>query len=184
MYTEKEFIEKSRKKFPEFQKMSDSQVLSTMLERYPVYKDQIQWKWFFEKTYDYWKEVAGKIAEWVDNAVTDVSNLSNKLVNKVTWIESEDIKPARHMLWIKDESDYQWWLIKNIADQWSKAADLVTQSVNSAIENPTLGNIWQQLYNVAWATLWGVWAMAWEAVTSWFDTVVSDQTQEDTYHNH
>lgn len=181
MYTQKEFIEKSRKKFSEFQNMDDSQVLKTMLEKYPIYKSQIsdyKEKWFFEKTLDYWKEVWWKVLEWVDNAFTDVADLTIWNLARWAWFEYE-AKPIRHNLGIKDESDYDWWLVKKIWRTWEKSWWLIAESIDDMIENPSLKNIWQETFNFAWNLIWWVANTFWDVITSWLDTVVSDETQND-----
>ena len=168
--TKQKYLKEFREKNPFLSWYSDEEILAKAKEKRPDLKF-VEEKWYLE-------EVGTKVLEWVDNALTDVADLT--VWNAVRGLGWEyEAKPLRHLLWIKDESNYKWGLIKNMSNSIGKAGELVSQSIDSIADDHSLPNIWKELFNIWWNIVWWVTnTLIWETLASWFDTLVQDETQE------
>lgn len=168
--TKQQYLKEFREKNPFLSWYSDEEILAKAKEKRPDLKF-VEEKWYLE-------EVGTKVLKWVDNAFTDVADLT--VWNAVRGFGWEyEAKPLRHLLWIKDESEYKWGLIKNMSNSIGKAGELVSQSIDSIADDHSLPNIWKELFNIWWNIVWWVTnTLIWETLASWFDTLVQDETQE------
>lgn len=184
--TEKEYLKQFRERNPTLSDYSDSDIIAKAKEKRPDL--EFEWeKWVLEKVWSWLQTVSNffneawtKVLEWIDNAATDLWNLNNKIIDSALWwVQRVEIKPARHMLGLKDESDYKWGLLANIWKTIKDSWELVWQSFESIVENPSLSNIEKETYNIWGNIMWGVVNTLSQPIISWLDTIVPDETQQD-----
>lgn len=169
--TKNKVLEKIRTQKPEYKNFSDEVLLEAAIKQFPDLK--------IKEDPSYLEELWWKVLEWVDNAFTDVADLTVwNAVRGFGW--DYEAKPLRHLLWSKDESDYKWGLIKNMANSIGSAGELVWQSIETIANNSTNPlTVWKEILNMWWNIVWWVTnTLIWQPLISWIDTLVQDETQE------